>query len=133
MQVVKLGKKESKLAVKGRYRVAVAAIALLLGWPLLGRAQSPAPAASGAAKSDSGLYPGWNMGVRFEGSTSGDGSVYEMGFGAGYNFTRHFGMGFGVPYYFVGTPSSVKSKNPQAVSGSETSAWIFGGCFRARL
>lgn len=133
MQFGKRGKKEANVAVKGRYRAAVAAVALLLSWPLLGRAQSPAPAASGAAKSDSGLYPGWNMGVRFEGSTSGDGSVYDLGFGAGYNFARHFGIGLGAPYYFVGTPSAVKSKDPQAVSGSGIGdigvdlRWLFPG------
>jgi hypothetical protein len=58
------------------------------------------------------------MGVRFEGSNSGDGSVYDMGFGGGYNFSHHFGVGLGVPYYFVGTPSAINTKNPQAASGS---------------
>src|SRR6266404_325893 len=46
------------------------------------RAQSPNAAASGPAKSDQGFYPGWTLGARFEGSTSGDGSVYDLGFGA---------------------------------------------------
>jgi hypothetical protein len=58
------------------------------------------------------------MGVRFEGSNSGDGSVYDLGFGGGYNFSHHFGVGLGVPYYFVGTPSTINAKNPQAASGS---------------
>lgn len=96
-------------------------------------AQSPNAAASGAAKSDEGFDPGWNLGTRFEGSTSGDGSVFDLGFGAGYNFSHHFGIGLGIPYYFVGTPAAVKAKNPQAVSGSGLGnigadlKWLFPG------
>src|SRR6266446_3248017 len=82
------------------------------------QAQSPNAAASGGAKSDEGFYPGWNLGTRFEGSTSGDGSVYNLGFGGGYNFSHHFGVSLGIPYYFVGTPSTIQAKNQQAVSGS---------------
>ena len=57
------------------------------------------------------------MAHALRGSTSGDGSLYDIATGVGYNFTPHFGVGIGVPYNFVGTPSSVKTKNPQAVSG----------------
>lgn len=78
-------------------------------------AQAPSPTAS--AQSNEGFYPGWGFGTRFEGSSSGDGSAYDVTTGVGYNFTRHFGVDFGVPYNFVGTPSSIKSKNPTAVSG----------------
>ena len=78
-------------------------------------AQAPRPTAS--AQSNEGFYPGWGFGTRFEGSSSGDGSVYDVATGVGYNFTQHFGVEFGVPYNFVGTPSSIKSKNPTAVSG----------------
>jgi len=81
-------------------------------------AQSPNAAASGQAKSDEGFYPGWTLGTRFEGSTSGDGSIFDLGVGGGYNFSHHFGVSLGIPYYFVGTPTAIKSKNPQAVSGS---------------
>jgi len=97
-----------------------AAIALLfsMGAAQGSEAQSPNAAASGVAKSDEGFYPGWTLGTRFEGSTSGDGSVYDLAFGGGYNFSHHFGVSLGVPYYFVGTPTAVKAKNPQAVSGS---------------
>ena len=94
------------------------AILLALGTAVTTAAQSPNAAANGAAKSQEGFYPGWNLGARFEGSSSGDGSVYDLGFGVGYNFSRHFGIGLGVPYYFVGTPSTVKAKNPSAVSGT---------------
>ena len=97
---------------------ATMAILLALGTAVTTVAQSPNAAANGAAKSQEGFYPGWNLGARFEGSSSGDGSVYDLGFGVGYNFSRHFGIGLGVPYYFVGTPSTVKSKNPSAVSGT---------------
>lgn len=82
-------------------------------------AQNPIPAAnSTAGHNDEGFYPGWNLGVRFEGSTDSDGSVYDLGTGVGYNFSHHFGVSLGVPYYFVGTPSSVKKKNPGAISGN---------------
>jgi len=96
-------------------------------------AQSPNAAASGAAKSDDGFYPGWTLGAKFEGSTSGDGSVYDLGFGGGYNFSHHFGVSIGVPYYFVGTPSAVASKDPNAVSASGLGnvgadlKWLFPG------
>lgn len=77
------------------------------------------PAASSATKSSQseGFYPGWGFGTRFEGSTSGDGTVYDIATGVSYNFTAHFGVGLGVPYNLVGTPSSIKTKNPTAVSG----------------
>jgi len=117
MQFERFGISESSCFANIVYRVALGALLLLLTLPVPGRAQSPTPAAA-AQKSDTGLYPGWNLGVRFEGSSSGDGSVYDLGFGGGYNFSRHFGVGLGVPYYFIGTPSTIKSNNPQAVSGS---------------
>lgn len=78
-------------------------------------AQAPNPTAS--EQSNEGFYPGWGFSTRFEGSSSGDGSVYDVATGVGYNFTKHFGVDFGVPYNFVGTPSSIKSKNPTAASG----------------
>ena len=82
------------------------------------RAQTPAAAGGGhPAQSNEGFYPGWTLGVRFEGSTNSDGNVFDLGTGAGYNFSHHFGVDLTVPYYFVGTPTSIKTKNPQAVSG----------------
>jgi hypothetical protein len=71
--------------------------------------------------------------MKFEGSTSGDGSVFDLNSGVGYNFSRHFGVDLGIPYYFVGTPSSVKKNNPQAVSGDGLGSlgadlkWNFAG------
>jgi hypothetical protein len=81
-------------------------------------AQSPVPAATSLSDpSKGGFLPGWTLGVRFEGSSSSDGSVYDLGSAVGRNFTRHFGVDFGVPFYFIGTPSSIKKSNPNAVSG----------------
>jgi hypothetical protein len=92
--------------------------ALLLAHTLSVSAQTPVTPASGPiAKPAEGFTPGFNAGVKFEGSTSGDGSVFDLSTGVGYNFSRHFGIDLGIPYYFVGTPSSVKKNNPQGVSG----------------
>jgi hypothetical protein len=116
-----MGLTKRNVNVSGVLKVSwVAAVALCLtlsAAPGL-HAQSPNAAASATAKSDEGFYPGWTLGTRFEGSTSGDGSVYDLGFGGGYNFSHHFGVSLGVPYYFVGTPATIQTKNPQAVSGS---------------
>ncbi len=80
--------------------------------------QSPIPAASGPAKDNPGGFsPGWTLGAKFEGSYSGDGGVYDVGSALGYNFSHHFGIDAGVPFYFVSTPSSIKKNDPGAVSG----------------
>jgi hypothetical protein len=76
------------------------------------------PASGPIAKSSEGFTPGLNAGLKFEGSTSGDGRVFDLSSGVGYNFSRHFGVDLGSPYYFVGSPSSVKQKDPQAVSAN---------------
>jgi hypothetical protein len=81
-------------------------------------AQSPVPAATNPASKDSeGFSPGWTLGARFEGSDSADGGVYDVGTALGYNFSHHFGMDAGVPFYFVTVPSSIQQSNPGAVSG----------------
>ena len=107
---------------------------LLLAYSSSDFAQSPASPASGPiAKPAEGFTPGLNAGVKFEGSTSGDGSVFDLSSGVGYNFSRHFGVDLGIPYYFVGTPSSVTKNNPQAVSGNGLGSlgadlkWNFAG------
>ncbi len=80
--------------------------------------QSPIPAASGPAKTNPGGFtPGITLGAKFEGSYSSDGAVYDLGSALGYNFSRHFGIDAGVPFYFVTTPTSIKKNNPGAVSG----------------
>jgi hypothetical protein len=81
-------------------------------------AQTSAAASGRTGQPNEGFYPGWTLGVRFEGSTSSDGGVYDLGTGAGYNFSHHFGVDLSVPYYFIGTPSSVTRSNTQAVSGT---------------
>jgi hypothetical protein len=91
---------------------------LLFAWASAAQAQTPIPAATGSsAQPQEGFASGWGFGVKFEGSSSGDGTVTDLATGVGYNFSRHFGVDVGIPYYFVGTPSSVKQKNPSAVSG----------------
>jgi len=95
----------------------VLALLLLTCGPSL-FAQSPIPAAKGSATKDTGGFtPGWTLGTRFEGSSSGDGSVYDLGSALGYNFSPHFGIDAGAPVYFVNTSSSIKKNNPGAVSG----------------
>jgi hypothetical protein len=87
-------------------------------WPSATPAQSPAPAATGPAKDNPGGFtPGITLGAKFEGSYSSDGGVYDLGSALGYNFSRHFGVDLGVPFYFVSTPTSVKNNNPGAASG----------------
>jgi hypothetical protein len=87
--------------------------------------QSPNPAASGPAKNNSGGFtPGMTLGAKFEGSNSSDGFVYDLGSAVGYNFSRHFGVDAGVPFYFVSTPSSIKKNNTGAVSGIGVGAFF---------
>lgn len=97
-------------------------------------AQTPSPGVTGSTeKSQGGFTPGWGFSTKFEGSRSGDGTVMDLGTGVGYNFSHHFGVDLGVPYFFVGTPSSIKQKNPGAVSGNGIGdvgtdlKWIFPG------
>lgn len=81
-------------------------------------AQSPVPAATNPGSKDAeGFSPGWTLGAKFEGTYSSDAGVYDVGTAIGYNFSRHFGMDAGVPFYFVSTPTSVKNSNLGAVSG----------------
>src|SRR5260370_41913591 len=114
-------------------RMVMGGLILLLACSLPSFAQSPSPAANSTGQDNAGFYRGWTLGTSFEGSTSGDGSVYDLGTSAGYNFTHHFGVDLGVPYVFVGTPSAVKTKNPGAVSGNVMGnigadlKWLFPG------
>jgi len=57
------------------------------------------------------------LGAKLEGGYSSDGAVYDLGSALGYNFSRHFGVDAGVPFYFVSTPSTIKKNNTGAVSG----------------
>jgi hypothetical protein len=92
-------------------------IALLSSCSLL-FAQSPNPAANGPTKDNPGGFtPGMTLGAELEGSSSGDGAVYDLGSALGYNFSHHFGVDVGVPFYFVSTPTSIKKNDPGAISG----------------
>jgi hypothetical protein len=100
------------------FRAALFGAFFLLAFCPLSFGQSPNPAASGLAKDNRGGFtPGMTLGAKFEGSYSSDGSVYDLGSAVGYNFSRHFGIDAGVPFYFVSTPSFIKKNNAGAVSG----------------
>jgi hypothetical protein len=100
------------------FRAALFGAFFLLAFCPLSFGQSPNPAASGLAKDNRGGFaPGMTLGAKFEGSYSSDGSVYDLGSALGYNFSRHFGIDAGVPFYFVSTPSFIKKNNAGAVSG----------------
>lgn len=99
------------------HHAAILCVLALLSSAAPAQAQTPSPAASGGEKDKGGFTPGWGYGVKFEGSTDADGTVTDLSTGVGYNFSRHFGVDLGVPYYFIGTPSAIKQKNAQAVSG----------------
>ena len=93
-------------------------LAFCVIWPSATPAQSPTPAATGPAKDNPGGFtPGITLGAKFEGSYSADGGVYDLGSALGYNFSRHFGVDAGVPFYFVSTPTSIKKNDPGAASG----------------
>ncbi len=100
------------------FRAALFGALFLLALCPVSFGQSPIPAASGPAKDNPGGFtPGITLGAKFEGSYSSDGGVYDFGSALGYNFSRHFGVDVGVPFYFINTPTSVKNSNPGAVSG----------------
>lgn len=91
---------------------------LLLALGPTALAQTPIPAATHpASKEEGGFSPGWTLGARFEGDYSSAAGVYDVGTALGYNFSRHFGVDAGVPFYFVSTPYSTKQANPSTVSG----------------
>jgi hypothetical protein len=50
---------------------------------------------------------GFTSYLEFGGTSNSAGQVYELDSSAGYTFTQHFGMDFGVPVYFVNASSSV--------------------------
>ena len=91
---------------------------LLLAFCQTVLAQAPIPAATGPAGKDAGGFsPGWTLGARFEGDYSTAAGIYDVGTALGYDFSRHFAIDAGVPFYFVSTPTSTTQSNPGAVSG----------------
>jgi hypothetical protein len=100
-------------------RTMLSSLLVLFAWASATQGQAPGPAATGStAKSQEGFTSGWGFDMKFEGSSSGDGTITDLATGVGYNFSHHFGVDLGVPYYFIGTPSSINQKNPSAVSGN---------------
>src|SRR5712671_1632849 len=84
-------------------------LSLILLCSFSSNAQTPSPAASALTREDNaGFYPGLMLGTPFEGSTSCDASVFDLGTGVAYIFSHRFGIDLGVPYFFVGTPTSIK-------------------------
>jgi hypothetical protein len=105
---------------------------VLLVWASATKAQTPGPAATGStAKSQEGFTPGWGFGMKFEGSSSGDGTITDLATGVGYNFSHHFGVDLGVPYYFVGTPSSIKNAFENLSICSVSPSELFQSAIRA--
>lgn len=104
--------------IVGMVRAALVFTILLLFLGASTHGQAPNPAGIGPAVNNAGGFTaGWTLGTRFEGSSSSDGSIYDVGTAVGRNFSPHFGVDLGVPFYFIGTPSSTKQSNPNAVSG----------------
>jgi hypothetical protein len=68
---------------------------------------TPAPAAKDAT--------GFTMYEEFDSTFNTDGQDYELGSSVGYNFNKHFGVGLGIPIYFV---------RPSASSGGTSSNGI---------
>jgi hypothetical protein len=115
---VKLDKKNLDSGGSWLFRAALFSALFILALCPASFGQSPNPAASGPARDNPGGFtPGLTLGAKFEGSYSSDGSVYDIGSAVGYNFSRHFGVDVGVPFYFTSTASSIKKNNTGAVSG----------------
>lgn len=80
-----------------------------LAWSGIATGQSKAEA---AAKDETGF----TSYVEFGGTTNAAGQVYEIDSSAGYTFTQHFGMDFGLPIYFVnGSNSTTGSSSGSGV------------------
>jgi hypothetical protein len=77
----------------------IAILICTIAWPGLAAAQSKSES---AAKDETGF----TSYVEFGGTTNSTGQVYEIDSSAGYTFTQHFGMDFGLPIYFVNASSS---------------------------
>jgi len=115
---VKLDEKNLDSSGSWLFRAALFGALFILALCPVSFGQSPNPAASGPARENPGGFtPGLTLGAKFEGSYSSDGSVYDIGSAVGYNFSRHFGVDAGVPFYFTSTPTSIKKNNTGAVSG----------------
>ena len=69
---------------------------------------------------------GFTSNVEFGGTSNSAGQVYELDSSVGYTFTKHFGMDFGVPFYFVNGSSSTGSSSGSGVGNpSVDMRWKF--------
>ncbi len=83
-----------------RIKAAPALILIIVAFAAAAGAQSaPKPALKNEA--------GFTSYAAFEGTSDADGQVYAFSPSVGYNFSRHFGMDLGVPFYFVRASSSL--------------------------
>ena len=85
--------------MSNRFAAIVAVLIGAIAWTGQSSAQSKAES---SAKDETGF----TSYVEFGGTTNSTGQVYEIDSSAGYSFTRHFGMDFGIPVYFVNPSSS---------------------------
>lgn len=63
---------------------------------------------------------GWTAHVTLEGSAYSPGLVMDLDSSIGYNFSKHFGIDTGVPFYFNSSPASTATGNgssPTSTSG----------------
>jgi len=89
----------TKLMIR-RIKAAPALILIIVTLAAAAGAQSaPKPALKNEA--------GFTSYASFEGTSDADGQVYAFSPSVGYNFSRHFGMDLGVPFYFVRASSSL--------------------------
>jgi hypothetical protein len=82
-----------------RFTYVIAASICAVAWSGFATAQSKSES---AAKDETGF----TSYVEFGGTANSLGQVYEIDSSAGYTFTPHFGMDFGIPVYFVNASSS---------------------------
>lgn len=57
---------------------------------------------------------GFTSTVEFDGTTNSAGQEYELNSNIGYTFTKHFGMDFGVPFYFATAPATTTTSSTSA-------------------
>lgn len=70
--------------------------------------------AESAAKDETGF----SSYVEFGGTANSVGQVYELDSSAGYTFTKHFGMDFGLPIYFVNASNSTTGSTSSSGVGN---------------
>lgn len=79
---------------------------------------SLAMAQQGSAKSNDDYEKGFTSYAEFGGSVASGQHVLELNTAAGYNFSRHVGVNFAVPIYFVGGTSTTTAGTSTSYSAS---------------